>query len=400
AGCDSIIHYTLHVQWNSSNMVDSTICASQLPFVWNGVTFTEAGTQAATLPAADQTDSVVVMTLNLFPQTSGDTTAMACESFVWNGQPFTLSDDYQYNYTDINGCDSVVTLHLTINHSVYDTIEMSVLDSVEWHGEWYYTTGQYNDTLTAATGCDSIVTLDLTVTYRVYHNVTLVSGDATMGSVTPMGVTVVEHDSLFTATATALPGRHFVAWMHGNDTASTEAEYTFAVTEDITLTATFDYDAVTVILGVNDPLMGSVNPEPGTYTLQVGEHVHATATAMEGYHFTGWTILGIDETATSEVVDFVVPAEAAGLTIRVMANFAQNTGIDDVETTDFSVYSTGNKIVVSGAEDKDVYVYDVNGRCLRKQTKAGETVEFTMNASGAYLVKVGNAPAKRVVVVR
>lgn len=48
----------------------------------------------------------------------------------------------------------------------------------------------------------------------------------------------------------------------------------------------------------------------------------------------------------------------------------------------------------------DIYVYDVNGRVVRTQANATETVEFTMNNTGVYLVKVGNAPAKRVVVVR
>ena len=84
----------------------------------------------------------------------------------------------------------------------------------------------------------------------------------------------------------------------------------------------------------------------------------------------------------------------------LVAEFRAITGIDDVEGSNANIYSVDNTIVVKGAENLTIYVYDVNGRCVRKQANATETVEFTMSSTGVYLVKVGNAPAKRVVVVR
>ena len=48
----------------------------------------------------------------------------------------------------------------------------------------------------------------------------------------------------------------------------------------------------------------------------------------------------------------------------------------------------------------NVYIYDVNGRIVRSEANVSDNVEFTMANTGVYLVKVGNAPAKRVVVMR
>ena len=71
-----------------------------------------------------------------------------------------------------------------------------------------------------------------------------------------------------------------------------------------------------------------------------------------------------------------------------------------METSDYIVTSTEGKIIVSGAENMDVLVYDVNGRCVARQDNAGAMVEFTVPSAGVYLVKAGNTAAKRVVVIR
>ncbi len=67
AGCDSLLTLHLTVLNNVSTSVDSTVCASALPLVWDGVTFTEAGVYYDTLTAANGADSVVAMTLQVIP---------------------------------------------------------------------------------------------------------------------------------------------------------------------------------------------------------------------------------------------------------------------------------------------------------------------------------------------
>ena len=84
AGCDSLLTLHLTVLNNVFTSVDSIVCASALPLVWNGVTFTEAGVYYDTLTAANGADSVVAMTLQVIPlpviSHSPDLTVPPCSS--------------------------------------------------------------------------------------------------------------------------------------------------------------------------------------------------------------------------------------------------------------------------------------------------------------------------------
>jgi len=56
--------------------------------------------------------------------------------------------------------------------------------------------------------------------------------------------------------------------------------------------------------------------------------------------------------------------------------------------------------VVEGSEGNDVRLYDVSGRLLATKQDDGVPLRFDAPASGAYMVKIGNHPARRVVVIR
>lgn len=162
---------------------------------------------------------------------------------------------------------------------------------------------------------------------------------------------------------------------------------------------------VTITFAVNDASMGSIEPN-GTHVYTVGETVNVTATANEGYHLASWHLvipmLGFDTTVSAESElshPDTVSAYLDGATFT--ANFERDAvSIDDVETVDFTVYSVDNTVVVKGVENMNVYLFDVNGRSIEHMAQATETVEFTVPSTGVYLVKVGNAAAKRVVVIR
>jgi len=162
---------------------------------------------------------------------------------------------------------------------------------------------------------------------------------------------------------------------------------------------------VTITFAVNDASMGSIEPN-GTHVYTVGETVNVTATANEGYHLASWHLvipmLGVDTTVSAESElshPDTVSTDLDGATFT--ANFERNAvSIDDVETVDFTVYSVDNTVVVKGVENMNVYLFDVNGRSIEHMAQATETVEFTVPSTGVYLVKVGNAAAKRVVVIR
>ena len=87
-------------------------------------------------------------------------------------------------------------------------------------------------------------------------------------------------------------------------------------------------------------------------------------------------------------------------TITITAMFQQQVGIEDADISNVNVYSANSTIYVRGAEGQSVYVFDVNGRMLNHEAKASESCSFRMENTGVYLVKVGNAAAQRVIVVR
>ena len=119
-----------------------------------------------------------------------------------------------------------------------------------------------------------VVTLELE---KNYDNRGEVSGSGTY-----------EKGQQVTVTATAQPGFRFKGWMADPEQPdvfeSTEATYTFTITEDLTLTARF-VSEYTVVL-VSDPDKGTTT---GAGTYASGDRVTLTATPKDGYRFDAWT---------------------------------------------------------------------------------------------------------------
>ena len=233
---------------------------------------------------------------------------------------------------------------------------------------------------------------------------TFAVNDATMGSISPNGVQVLAIGETVTITATPNEGYHLASWhlvipMRDVDT-TVDAESTMSHPDTVSvfldgaiITANFEADAVitySVTVNVNDATMGHVEGVPAGAVAE-GTQVTLRAVANPGYVFDGWSD---GETAAERTI-------TVNEDVVLTANFKRDpSGIDNVEGIDAQIYSNDNRIIVKGAENMNVYVYDVNGRCVSKQSNASETIEFTMQSAGVYLVKVGMAPAKRVVVVR
>jgi hypothetical protein len=77
-----------------TNTDEATICASLLPYEWNGVIFTEGGTQTATLQTVNGSDSIVTMTLTVNETYDVTETRYVCPNelpYVWNGVTFTAA---------------------------------------------------------------------------------------------------------------------------------------------------------------------------------------------------------------------------------------------------------------------------------------------------------------------
>ena len=359
-GCDSITTLLLNLVQPVQTIINQTACDS---YTWNGTTYTTSGSYTYTATAANGCDSVVTLNLTVNNSVSSNFAETACNSYTWNGQAYTTSGTYTQVFTAHNGCDSTVTLNLTINTPTTATVTETACSSFDWNGETYTQSGSYTYTTTGANGCDSVTTLLLTINLPVYTNLDVNAE----GSYNWNGETYTE-SGVYTYTTTAANGCDSI------------------VTLTLTITPVY-----TVTLVSSNEAWGSVS-ESGT----VAEYGYFTAeaTANEGYEFVAW-MNGTDTVSTSSTYIFQVTED-----ITLTAVFAEVQGISVVDMSNVVIYSNDTRIFVNGAEGYDVYVYDVNGRVISRQLKAADAIEFRMSTTGVYLVKVGNAPAKRVIVVR
>lgn len=109
-GCDSVEDYSLHVWYNSTRSVDTSICNSLLPFTWHGHTFATAGTFVDSFTDSHGADSVVSYNLTVISCTIKDTSI--CDTlfpFIWYSQTFDAPETRTVVHTDRNGNDSIVT---------------------------------------------------------------------------------------------------------------------------------------------------------------------------------------------------------------------------------------------------------------------------------------------------
>ena len=75
-------------------------------------------------------------------------------------------------------------------------------------------------------------------------------------------------------------------------------------------------------------------------------------------------------------------------------------GVDEVDAISAKVYTRQGQIVAEGAEGNQVWLYDVNGRVLATKQDDYSSICFDVPASGTYMIKIGNHPARKVVVVK
>lgn len=80
--------------------------------------------------------------------------------------------------------------------------------------------------------------------------------------------------------------------------------------------------------------------------------------------------------------------------------YMNQEGIDGVESINAKVYSSQGNIVVEDANSNTVTLYDATGRILATKQDYGTPLRFDILASGTYMIKIGNYPARKVVVIK
>ena len=230
------------------------------------------------------------------------------------------------------------------------------------------------------------------------HVVTLSS----TGGGTVSGNGLYYEDDMVTITATPDEYYAFVNWVdNDNNVVYTEPSVTFLMgTNDVMLTAVFEQVVFEATLDVtsNNIEWGHVliNGERSDhYQGHTGDTIVLQAVANDGYHFDHWDGVHTDaDTALNEIVTIILTEP----TTNIVCHFAENVGINDVAEDNTIIYTKHSNIVVSGAEQQTIRVFDVVGRLIAQRTNAAIEETIPMPATGVYLVKVGDRPARRVVV--
>ena len=193
-----------------------------------------------------------------------------------------------------------------------------------------------------------------------------------------------------TLTATPNEGYEFTAWSDGN----TENPRTVTVMSDTAFTAIFAEAEITptITVTVNDATMGSAS-----YTLD-GNTAVLTATANEGYEFTGWNDGNTENprtvTVTSDTV-FTAIFTASG-----------SSSLQEVNAREFALYPNPAKSFVTLEfetlkENTLLQILDINGKRVRTfDLKAGvETLRIEIGnlPEGVYTIMLGNTTKKLIV---
>ena len=171
SGCDSLASLNLSVQAPLSSVTNLTICDSNLPFAWNGLTFNTSGSDAAVLTSAiTGCDSLAILNLTVNPLLTSTTNQAVCDNslpFIWNGLTLNSSTTESVNLVSSSGCDSVATLNLIVNSTISSVTQEIICEQdlpYLWNGLSFNSAGSQIATLSSlVTGCDSLATLVLDV---------------------------------------------------------------------------------------------------------------------------------------------------------------------------------------------------------------------------------------------
>ncbi len=236
------------------------------------------------------------------------------------------------------------------------------------------------------------------------YTVTLNTADANMGTVTPEGATTVNSGASFTATANANDGYHFVAWMSGTTQVSTANPYTFTVTANTTLTATFEANAVepcdvptgitaTDISG-NGATITWDNANVNGWNIQYRTQ-GANSWSNAASNTNSYTITGLTPSTTYEVQ---VQADCGNGNTSDWSDsyiFTTTTGLDSWLENSVKVFPNPASSMLNvqwtmGNEAATIEILDVYGKLLHIMSVTDEitTINVSDLANGMYFVRV------------
>lgn len=200
------------------------------------------------------------------------------------------------------------------------------------------------------------------------HQISLVAMPSEAGLVSGNGI--FSYGQEITVQAQANTGYGFVHWKEGETIVSSDASYTFTVTNDRALTAHFQFETYQVNVMAN-PVAGGTVSGGGTYNH--GQSVTVSALANTGYVFQYWTENG-DVVSLNTNYSFSITSDR-----NLVAHFLINTYTIQVSANPF------NGGFVSGGGN---YTHGQTVNLLAAPAESHEFVNWTEDG-----VEVSNEPA-------
>ena len=168
SGCDSIATLILTVVFPTSSVTQDVVNSTNLPYVWNKMSFTESGTYTSPgeLVNSMGCDSIAKLILKVNLSTNAITNATVCASelpYVWNGSSYYNSGTFKKTMTNVFGEDVPVTLNLKVITPIKVSQTVRLVDGEKYtiNDHAYDQPGMYTDLLKTVSGCDSTVVTDL-----------------------------------------------------------------------------------------------------------------------------------------------------------------------------------------------------------------------------------------------
>ena len=166
-GCDSTVHYRLHVWYNMATTMDTAVCANHFPVGWHGVVFDRADTVVLQLHTIHGADSTVTLRMRAYPVYDTAVTAEICDnqSYTIGHERFAAAGHHEVTLVTTDGCDSLVRLDLTVWPTYAETFTDTVCatSGIDFDGTHYMYSGSYTHHHPTVHGCDSMLTLNLTL---------------------------------------------------------------------------------------------------------------------------------------------------------------------------------------------------------------------------------------------
>lgn len=321
-----------------------------------------------------------------------------------NGTQVSTNASYTFTVTE----SAAYVAHFNIN-SYTITVSANPSNGGTVTGGGTYTYGQ-SCTVTATAGSGhvfinwtengNIVSTSLSYTFAVTNNHNLVANFATDAVTisaiaepseggTIEGAGNYEQGTSCTLTATANEGYFFVEWTKDDVQVSTEASYTFIVTDSETYVAHFQLQTYTITAMADPSWSGNVSGE-GDYLY--GTSCTLEAIAKDGYAFMEWTKDGV-QVSTDAVFTFTVTASET-----YVAHF-QDVNTLEVSLTTSQIYPNpfSSSVNISAEKAiKNIRVYDVYGRLLKEETVSSTQFDLDLSEfdAGVYLLQVDYGDCK------